>query len=152
MLNILFFAWTLAYIAVTEYLTHRRAMHSIVHRPYYLYKIGHEHRIHHSGSIEPEYTTISAIKQVSIISPVLLLFCMFQLYSFCCIMVISITLYCKYWNQLHAAFHNTGGQWCKKIPWYEYQCRHHLTHHSHPKYNFSGIFAPLLDVICRTQR
>lgn len=137
----------LTYGALVEYSVHRWLMHKpgLGRRYWYVnHAIEHHGRGRNDLDIVVWPTTVFALC-------VPFLACMWPLVGWSIIATVGVAsaIYSFVWSVLHAAYHDVGWDWVKRLPGYVTWRDHHLRHHENPATNFGTIFI-FTDRIFRT--
>lgn len=141
------FVFTLVYAMFAEYVSHRWLMH----KPWpWRHSRYVEHAIEHHGKgrldinigLSPVTTMLAGLPLGAIWGmllgvPGVLAF------------VLLCNAYAGWWSLLHAAHHNLGFGWLRRVPGYSRLREHHLLHHQKPHRNFGTVF-PISDYFFRT--
>jgi sterol desaturase/sphingolipid hydroxylase (fatty acid hydroxylase superfamily) len=127
-----------AYAALVEYSVHRWLMHKPLLGRQYWYM---NHAIEHHGRgrndldivIWPTTTFALCTPFMAIVWPLTGAWMIG-------VVIVASGFYSAVWSVLHAAYHDVGWEWVKRLPGYITWREHHLLHHANPAANFGTIF------------
>ena len=145
------FIWALALTGSVEYFWHKYVLHHNAHKYLKHYCISHVVGHHRDGlNDRTNHINIHMRDGMIAVAPIILIQMCFGLYIEAIIVGLSVVIYCKIWSEVHANIHEVGGKWTGSFPIFKRIKAHHLRHHEEVGKNFSALFSPTMDVICRT--